>query len=354
MTKEIDELPVRKPATSIATSGRRQSLSIVIPLLNEANGLPRLLARLLPVLERTTYDYEIVFIDDGSTDATLSQLRQFNETDPRLKSVSFSRNFGKEIAVAAGLRYARGDAVILMDADLQHPPETLPQFISLWERGYDDVYGQRMDRESDSATYRMLARSFYAIFKVLSGTQLHENAGDFRLLSRRAVDALNQLGERARFNKGLFAWIGFRSIGVPYNVAQRQVGDASRWSTRRLLRFAIDGIASFTTIPLRIWSYIGLLVSAFAFIYAAIFLLKTLIFGTDVAGFPTLIISILLLAGVQLISLGIIGEYLGRIYDEVKARPLFLVAEEIGFTPNQPAKPGEPHPDVTEGLEQRP
>lgn len=354
MTKEIDDQPIPRPESSAATAGRPQLLSIVIPLLNEANGLPRLLTRLQPVLERIRYDYEIIFIDDGSTDATLSMLREFNGRDARLKSVSFSRNFGKEIAVAAGLRYARGDAVVLMDADLQHPPETLPQFISLWEKGYDDVYGQRIDRESDSALYRMMARSFYATFKVLSGTQLHENAGDFRLLSRRAVDALNQLGERARFNKGLFAWIGFRSIGVPYNVAQREVGDASRWSTRRLLRFAIDGIASFTTIPLRIWSYVGLLVSAFAFAYAAIFLLKTLIFGTEVAGFPTLIISILLLAGVQLISLGIIGEYLGRIYEEVKARPLFLVAEEIGLTPSPASKTDENPSDRTEVPEQQP
>lgn len=306
-------------------------LSVVIPVLNEAGGLPELLSRLQPVLDSIGFPYEILFIDDGSTDGTLPLLRKLNASDSRMKSVSLSRNFGKEVAVAAGLRYAAGDAIILMDADLQHPPETLPEFVRLWQQGYDDVYGQRIDKPANSLLYRILARGFYTTFQVMSGTELHPNAGDFRLLSRRAVDALNRLGERARFNKGLFAWIGFRSVGVNFETADRSPGDTSRWHLRKLLRFALDGIASFTTIPLRIWSYVGLLVSAIAFIYALVFMMKTAIYGTDVAGFPTLIVSILLLSGVQLISLGIIGEYLGRIYEEVKARPLFLVSEEIGF-----------------------
>jgi len=306
-------------------------LSVVTPILNEVNGLLPLLSRLQPVLGSIGFPYEIVFVDDGSTDGTLSLLRKLNAGDSRIKAVSLSRNFGKEVAVAAGLRYAAGDAVILMDADLQHPPEKLPEFVRLWQQGYDDVYGKRIDRPSKSLLYRILARGFYTAFKVMSGTQLHPNAGDFRLLSRRAVDALNRFGERARFNKGLFAWIGFRSIGVDFETADRPSGDVSRWHLRELMRFALDGIASFTTIPLRIWSYVGVLVSAIAFIYALVFMVKTAIFGTDVAGFPTLLVSILLLSGVQLISLGIIGEYLGRIYEEVKARPLFLVSEEIGF-----------------------
>lgn len=313
--------------------GKKPVLSVVVPLLNEAEGIPRLMARLQPELDRMAHTYEIIFIDDGSTDATLVVLRVLNDRDARIKTISLSRNFGKEVAVAAGLRYATGDAVILMDSDLQHPPEVLPQFVGLWQQGYDDVFGQRVDRHAESAIYRVMARSFYTAFKVLSRTHLHENAGDFRLLSRRAVDALNQLGERSRFNKGLFAWIGFRSIGVDFEASSREIGDSSRWPLRRLFRFAIDGIASFTTIPLRIWSYIGLLVSACAFAYAVVFLIGTIIYGTEVAGFPTLLISILLLSGVQLISLGIIGEYLGRIYEEVKARPLFLVAEEIGIGP---------------------
>jgi len=326
-----DDRRIRHLAARDARSGKRPVLSVVIPLLNEVGGLPHLVARLQPALDEIALPYEILFVDDGSTDGTLELLRELNGKDARLKSISLSRNFGKEVAVAAGLRYAAGDAVILMDADLQHPPEVLPEFVKFWRQGYDDVYGQRMDRKTDSALYRTLARVFYSSFRMMSGTQLHENAGDFRLLSRRAVDALNKLGERSRFNKGLFAWIGYRSIGVPYEPAGRAAGDKSRWSMRKLYRFAIDGIASFTTIPLRIWSYVGLIVSACAFSYAVVFFIRTLIYGADVAGFPTLIISIMMLSGVQLISLGIIGEYLGRIYEEVKARPLFLVAEEIGI-----------------------
>lgn len=332
-TVEPGGRPAPSPAGIAGLPGEGPVVSVVIPVLNEAEGFPRLMARLVPALDRLALPYEVIFIDDGSTDATLTVLRELNTRDARIKTVSLSRNFGKEVAVAAGLRYASGDAVILMDGDLQHPPEILPKFISLWQQGYDDVYGQRVDRGADTALHRLMARGFYTAFKVLSRTQLHENAGDFRLLSRRTVDALNRLDERSRFNKGLFAWVGFRSIGVDFEAPPREAGDTSRWPARRLFRFAIDGIASFTTIPLRIWSYVGLIVSACAFAYAVIFLIGTLIYGTEVAGFPTLLISILMLSGVQLISLGIIGEYLGRIYEEVKARPLFLVAEEIGVGP---------------------
>ncbi len=306
-------------------------LSVVIPVLNEARGIAALLARLTPILEDLGEPWEIVFVDDGSTDGTLQALRDENARDIRIKAISFSRNFGKEIAVAAGLQYASGAAVVLMDADLQHPPEIIPQFVEKWRAGYDDVYGQRIDRAADSPARRLFSRVYYRVFRALSGTKLPENAGDFRLLSRRAVDALNRIGERARFNKGLFAWVGFKSIGLPFDVPDRPDGGTSRWSPRRLLRFALDGIFSFTTIPLRIWSVIGLAVSLLAFAYIVVFVLKTLIFGTDLKGFPTLIVSIMFFSGIQLISLGVIGEYLGRIYEEVKARPLFLVANEIGL-----------------------
>ncbi len=312
-------------------SGTEQRLvSIVIPVLNEERGLSPLLARLRPVLEACGHPFEVVFVDDGSTDGTLAMVRALNAEDPRIKAISFSRNFGKEIALAAGLRYAGGEAVVAMDADLQHPPEKIPEFLALWKQGYDVVYAQRTDRKTDTPLRRMLARSYYSAFRILSGTRLHENAGDFRLLSRRAVDALNRLGERARFNKGLFAWIGFKSIGLPFEVGERVTGEPSRWRLRKLWHFAMDGIASFTTIPLRIWSYVGVLVSLIAFGSAIYYLVKTMIYGSDLAGFPTLIVSIMMLSGIQLISLGIIGEYLGRIYEEVKARPLFLVAEAVG------------------------
>ena len=327
------------------------SLSVVIPVLNEARGLDGLLSRLVPVLEATGLRFEIVFVDDGSSDDTLARIKSRNVTDPRIRAVSLSRNFGKEIAVAAGLRYAQGDAIVLMDSDLQHPPELIPELVGRWREGYDIVYGQRIDRDADSPLRRILARAFYTAFRALSGTRLPENAGDFRLLSRRAVDALNRLGERARFNKGLFAWIGFKSTGVPFDVPERTSGDHSRWSARKLLRFALDGLASFSTIPLRIWSYLGLAVSLLAFLYILVFLAKTVIFGIDQAGFPTLIVSIMFFAGIQLISLGVIGEYLGRIYEEVKARPLYLVAEEVGFgaraAPRRPADQAAP----TDGVE---
>lgn len=321
-------------------------LSVVIPVLNEERGIAALLSRLMPVLEASGETWEVVFVDDGSTDGTLQALRAENRRDHRIKAISLSRNFGKEVAVAAGLLRATGAAVILMDADLQHPPEIIPEFLAKWRAGYDDVYAQRIDRAADSPSRRFFSRVYYRVFRALSGTKLPENAGDFRLLSRRAVDALNRIGERARFNKGLYAWVGFKSIGLPFEVPDRPDGGASRWSPRRLIRFALDGIFSFTTIPLRIWSVIGLAVSLLAFTYIVGFLLKILFFGTDLKGFPTLVVSIMFFSGIQLISLGVIGEYLGRIYEEVKARPLFLVAEEIGLAPTAVAGPGGQVADV--------
>jgi len=303
-------------------------ISVVIPVLNEAQGLRGLLERLCPVLERLG-DWEIIFVDDGSTDGTLEAIRAVNLTDPRVKAVALSRNFGKEIAIAAGMRYARGDAVVIMDADLQHPPEVIEAFVAKWRAGFQVVYGERLDRAHESPIRRMLSRAFYRVFNALSKCDIPEGAGDFRLLDRRAVDAMNALGERSRFNKGLFSWIGFRAIGVPYSDADRKHG-RSRWSFRSLVRFALDGLTSFTTIPLRVWSLLGLVISLTAFVSALGFLVRTLVYGADVPGFPSLIISVMILSGVQLISLGVVGEYLGRVYEEVKARPLFIVAEEVG------------------------
>jgi glycosyltransferase involved in cell wall biosynthesis len=326
------EISTRRPQART----ERQLLSVLVPLLNEERGVGALLSRLRAVLDGLGLDWEIVFVDDGSTDRTLAALRVFHAQDRRIKVISLSRNFGKEIAVAAGLRYVRGDAAVLMDADLQHPPEVLTQFVQRWREGNDIVYAQRIDRKADAFLHRWAARGFYAAFHRLSGTRLPKGAGDFRLLDRKAIDAMNRMGERARFNKGLFAWIGFRSIGVPFEVPPRR-DRASRWRARQLLKFGIDGIASFTTIPLRVWSYLGLLISLLAFCYAVVILVETLIYGTDAPGFPSLIISLMFFAGVQLISLGVIGEYLGRIYEEVKGRPLFLVAEELGIDEAEPA-----------------
>lgn len=327
---EIASRSISHP-TDPAIPGRECRLvSLVVPMLNEAKGLDGLIAKLKPVLEGIGVPWEVVFVDDGSTDGTLGRLRQLNAADARFIAISLSRNFGKEIATAAGLNYVRGDVAVIMDADLQHPPEMIGEFLKHWRDGYDVVYGQRLDRAADTMMHRLSAVAFYRVFKTLSGTTLPQNAGDFRLLDRKAVNAMNRMGEKVRFNKGLFAWMGFRSLGIPFEVPPRFDGGSSRWRPRVLLRFAIDGIASFTTIPLRVWSYLGLAISALAFCYAMYFLIKTLLFGSDVPGFPTLVISVMFFAGVQLISLGVIGEYLGRVYEEVKGRPLYLVAEELG------------------------
>ncbi len=332
----VEDKPLSISAPQAAGASGREArptprlISVVVPAFNEEAGLARLLARLRPVLEGLGIDWEVIVVDDGSSDGTRDTLKSLHAGDARLKGLVLSRNFGKESAMAAGLRYARGDAVVVMDADLQHPPELIASFVAHWSEGYDIVYGQRLDRTADSLAHRWAARVFYAAFRKLTRTALPAGAGDFRLLDRKAVDAINHMGERARFTKGLYAWIGFRSRGVPFQVPAR-LGGKTRWRPRELLRFGIDGLASFTTIPLKVWSYVGLLISLFAFGYAMIFLIKTLIYGTDVPGFPTLVISVMFFAGVQLLSLGILGEYLGRVYEEVKGRPLFLVAEEVGI-----------------------
>ena len=308
---------------------QKPTLSVLIPVFNEAATLPELLRRLPEVLDAVVETWEVVFIDDGSTDDTMLQLRQAHDENERFRVVSLSRNFGKEIATAAGLRYVSGQATVIMDADLQHPPEILREFVRHWRDGYQVVYGQRLDRSTDGPVRKFFAKVFYKIYNGLVDTDIPEGAGDFRLLDRRAVDTLNSIGERSRFNKGLYSWIGYKSIGVPYSVHERKHG-RSKWSFTQLLTFAIDGLTSFTTIPLRVWSLLGVVISLFALVYAAGFLFRTVVFGTDVPGFPSLIISVMFFSGIQLISLGVIGQYIGRVYEEVKARPLFIVAEELG------------------------
>ncbi|MCS6876919.1 MAG: glycosyltransferase family 2 protein [Geminicoccaceae bacterium] len=306
------------------------TLSIVVPMRNEAKNLARLHERLAAVLERLGESAEIVCVDDGSTDGTLDMLRLLRAIDPRVKVLSLSRNFGKEAALAAGLRYARGRAVILMDADLQHPPETIERFVALWRQGWEVVFGQRTDRRTDGAVRRWLSAAFYRLFALLSQTDLPTGAGDFRLLDRKVVDALNRLEERTRFTKGLYSWVGFKQIGVPYEVAERAEG-RSRFGLLALWRLAVDGITAFSTVPLRVWSYLGLVVSSLAIGFGGWILLRTLVWGADLPGYPSIIVAIMLLSGVQLVGLGVLGEYVGRIFAEVKHRPLFLVREEIGF-----------------------
>jgi glycosyltransferase involved in cell wall biosynthesis len=314
-------------------------LSVVIPVFNEVANIGPLLARLTPVLHRLTPDWEVVFVDDGSADDTLLRLRAARAADDRIGVVTFSRNFGKEIAIAAGLDHARGDAVVIMDADLQHPPEVIADFFARWREGFVMVYGQRTDRIGETPLKRTAARAFYRLFERFGETGLPRGAGDFRLIDRRGVEALRALGERARFSKGLYAWIGFRSIGVPFTVEQRLHGN-TKFSYRKLFSFAFDGITSFTTVPLRVWTYFGTVISVFSILAAAWYLFRTLLFGTDLPGFPSQIVSVMFFSGVQLMSLGVIGEYVGRIFAEVKSRPLYVVAERLGGPAGVPLPPG--------------
>ncbi len=310
-------------------------LSVIVPVYNEADNIGPLLARLQPVLERCTTSYEIVFVDDGSKDETLARLRQAHSEDARLVAVSFSRNFGKEIAISAGLDHAGGQGVVIMDADLQHPPETIELFVAKWREGYKNIYGVRADRANEGYLRRKAAENFYALFDAFGETKLPAGAGDFRLLDRQAVDALRLMGERARFSKGLYAWIGFSAIGVPFEVAERAHG-VSKFSYRKLTRFALDGLMSFSTLPLKVWIYAGTIVSVVALVMAIYFLLQTITYGVDVPGYASLIVSILFLSGIQLMSLGILGEYVGRIFAEVKRRPLYIVGEKVGSAQHYP------------------
>lgn len=306
-------------------------LSVVIPVFNEGPNIGPLCERIVPVLERITPAWDIIFVDDGSADDTAAIIRARNAREPRIGAVSFSRNFGKEIAIAAGLDHARGQAVVIMDADLQHPPEMIETFVERWREGYVMVYGQRTHREGENPVKREFARLFYRLFARFGETRLPEGAGDFRLIDRKGVEILRALGERARFSKGLYAWIGFKTTGVPYGVEERRYG-TTKWSFRQLFRFAFDGIAAFSTVPLRVWTYLGVAISLCAFGTALFFIVRTMLFGTDVPGYPSLIVSVMFFSGIQLVSLGVIGEYIGRIFAEVKRRPLYVVAERIGRT----------------------
>ncbi len=311
------------------TSAAPPELTVVVPVLNEERNVPLIAERLTGVLSGCVASHEILFIDDGSRDGTLAAIRALAAADSRIRCVSFSRNFGKEVALAAGLDHAWGEAVVMIDADLQHPPETIPLFVEKWREGFDMVYGQRTDRSTDGRTYSGFARRFYRLFERFAETPLPEGAGDFRLVSRRVVEALKRLPERARFSKGLFAWVGFRQIGVPYQVAPRLHGE-TKWNYMKLFRFALDGLTSFSTAPLRLATWTGIAISCLAFLYAFMIILETLVLGRSVPGFPSIIVSVMFFSGIQLIFLGVIGEYVGRIFAEVKERPLYLVAEEVG------------------------
>lgn len=319
----------KKPIQPAESAPAGPELTIVVPVLNEERNVPLIAERLTKVLEGCVASHEILFVDDGSRDGTLAAIRALAGIDQRIRCLSFSRNFGKEVALAAGLDHAGGQAVVMIDADLQHPPETIPLFVEKWREGFDMVYGQRTDRSTDGRAYSRFARRFYKVFERFAETPLPEGAGDFRLVSRRVVEALKRMPERARFSKGLYAWVGFRQTGLPYQVARRAHGE-TKWNYLKLFRFALDGLTSFSTAPLKMATWTGIAVSALAFLYAFMIILETLVFGRSVPGFPSLIVAVMFFSGIQLIFLGVIGEYIGRIFAEVKERPLYIVAEEVG------------------------
>jgi polyisoprenyl-phosphate glycosyltransferase len=319
------------------------TLSIVVPVLNESEGLYELHRRLVAVLDAKEFDAEILFVNDGSTDDSIDIMNYLCEIDARVGVVDLSRRFGKEIAMSAGLDHASGDAVILIDADLQDPPEYIPDMVAAWRQGHDVVAMQRADRSVDSLFKRLSARLFYRLLNGLSPVEIPPGVGDFRLLSRRAVDALTRLRERNRYMKGLYAWVGFSYIELPYRREARHAGN-SKWPFAKLLGLAIDGITSFTIAPLRIASFIGLVTALGAFIYGVVIIVKTLLYGEPVAGFPALMVTITFLGSVQLLSIGLLGEYVGRMFVETKRRPMYLLRSAA--LPQQARQSGAPSAKV--------
>ncbi|MBI5451143.1 MAG: glycosyltransferase family 2 protein [Gammaproteobacteria bacterium] len=306
------------------TPERFDGLSVIVPVYNEQQVLPELYRRLGVVLNTLGMPSEILFVNDGGSDGSVAYINSLITTDSRVALIELSRNFGKEVAMSAGLDYARGEAVVIIDADLQDPPELIPELVAHWRAGYDVVYATRTSRAGESWLKKLTAFLFYRLVKRLGGVRIPPDTGDFRLLSRRAVNALTTLRERRRFMKGLYSWIGYRQIAVPYQRDQRFAG-VSKWNYWRLWNLALEGITSFTTLPLRLATYVGLVTALGAFGYGAYTIIKTLLWGDPVPGYPSLMTVILFLGGMQLIGLGIIGEYLGRIFDESKGRPLYFV-----------------------------
>jgi glycosyltransferase involved in cell wall biosynthesis len=300
------------------------ALSVVVPVFNEVESLPLLHPRLLQVLEGMSESVEIVYVDDGSSDGSIALLRQLRASCPMVSVVQFSRNFGKEQAITAGLQVARGEAVILMDADLQHPPECIPEMVAAWRQGADVVSMRRRSRLDESWLKRSAAGAFYRTINRLSDIPIPDGVGDFRLFSRRAVDAINQLPERNRFMKGLFAWIGFEQVMLDYDVGARAAGE-TKWHFRHLWHFAVEGITAFSIAPLKVATKLGLASALASFLFGLYFFGRALIFGDPVPGFPTLIVVALMLGGLQLLAIGVLGEYIGRLSLESKRRPLFLI-----------------------------
>lgn len=303
------------------------TISIIAPCYNEEDTIEPFLRRIEEILTQINEPYEIVFINDGSKDNTLNVLLNAKQNFKNIRIINFSRNFGKEAALTAGLDKARGEAAIPIDVDLQDPPELIKDLVARWREGYDVVLAKRADRTSDSFAKRVSADLFYKLNGKISNVDIPNNVGDFRLMSKRVVEALKQLPENQRFMKGLFAWVGFKTVAIEYVREKREAGQSS-FNGWKLWNFALDGITSFSTLPLRIWLYIGALVSFLSFLYGSFIILKTLIFGVDLPGYASLAVIMLFLGGIQLIGIGILGEYIGRIYSESKRRPSYIIEGE--------------------------
>jgi glycosyltransferase involved in cell wall biosynthesis len=308
------------------------TLSVVVPVKNEEESIGPFVERVSAILDSIgeKEGWEILFVDDGSTDSTLAVIVAANQRDQRVRALSLSRNFGKEAALSAGLDHARGRAVIPMDVDMQDPPEVLPEMVGKWRDGYEMVFGVRRCRKEDSLPKRVTAGLYYRAHNFVSEDKIPANAGDFRLLDRKVVEVIRALPERNRFMKGLFAWAGFKQASVEYDRAEREAG-STKFNYWKLWTLALDGITSSSTVPLRIWSYVGAFVALFAMAYAGFIAVDTMLFGNSVPGYASLIVSILFLGGIQLISLGVLGEYVGRILTETKQRPLYVIRETIGL-----------------------
>jgi glycosyltransferase involved in cell wall biosynthesis len=318
-------------------------LSLIVPVFNEEASVDIFLETVEPFLEGAGLRFEIVFVNDGSRDETLARLLARSGRDRRLTIVNLSRNFGKEAALTAGIDHAKGDILIPMDIDLQDPPDLIAAFIERWRQGYDIVYGVRAARRTDTAAKRLSASWFYWAFNSMSPVRIPANVGDFRLVDRRAVEVLRQLPERNRFMKGLFAWVGFNAVGVPYERPARVAG-ASKFNLWRLWNFALDGVVSFSTVPLRASFYGGLAIAGVAVLYALFIIGRVLLFGIDTPGYASLIIVVLLMGAIQLVSIGIIGEYLGRLFVEVKGRPIYVVEGVYrGDTAAEAPRDAKPH-----------
>ncbi len=328
-------------------------LSVVVPAYNEQEVLPEFHRRTAAVLDGIGMPGEIIYINDGSRDGTLDVLRELRRNDPRVGIVDLSRNYGKETALTAGLDAARGDAVVVIDADLQDPPELIPELLRKWTEGHDVVYAQRRSRAGEGMLKKATAYAFYRVIQSMSRVEIPADTGDFRLLSRRALDALKQLREQHRFMKGLFAWIGFPQVAVPYQRDPRFAGE-TKWNYWRLWNFALEGITSFSIAPLKIATYLGGSIASVSFLYALWIIGRTLLWGDPVPGFPTLIVVVLFLGGIQLTFLGVIGEYLGRMFDETKRRPLyFLKGLDLPAVGEQATVPASLEPGITRAIEAR-